>query len=639
MNKIKYQDFIGFTFDNIHSSELGLYRTSGGSRFIENLTPTFKDRTVSVGGRDGTYLFGSDYERIEFSIDVAFDNVSEDDFRKIQNWGADKKVHRLIFDERPYKYYNVKLAAPPQLKYICFDESENFNSREQGDLDRRRRIYKGEGAFRFTCYEPFARSTILSNSEAVGSEVKFIKAIINKNLDQPFEIPIKSLAGAEEVRIYLSRDWLYDRGSWGAPKSGEFDPYTQEPTSSYYIHQPQRIKVLRSSDGTILNPETNYQYHLFPITFEREYYSEIDTKSVNTNGELVDGSFYNSSLYDSHDLQKRTEVMQYDPCLKVTFDKSSSPQETEDRWEEYGCYVVRLNSDGEYKAEPLKVISKPLANWVNGELTPINSTEVNQEVVNLEDLIGKENTLPFPDRNRIYIVRNGDNTLLSTQTNSLYFLPNSKMLNYFVECKYIKNGKENLIKIEVNLVNEDELPEGQQEGYYIEYYKNKFHNFVEWKNTINLPDKRSEWTENGENMSYEIGNPGDLSFPFRIYLPRVFDLNEGTYKICGGSLMFEHDNDRKLEFGEFALLSDEEVGICIDTHLRLIRGFYYDKKDGKTILTNNIYDKFITKGDYFTIPVGGGTLYLDYKHTTVYTNQSSITTQYPPIIEYEYLYI
>jgi hypothetical protein len=38
--QIELQDFIGFTFNGKHSSELGIVRTSDGSRFNENLLPT-----------------------------------------------------------------------------------------------------------------------------------------------------------------------------------------------------------------------------------------------------------------------------------------------------------------------------------------------------------------------------------------------------------------------------------------------------------------------------------------------------------------------------------------------------------------------------------------------------------------------
>jgi hypothetical protein len=47
---------------------------------------------------------------------------------------GDKKIHNLIFDERPYKTYRAKVTGTATLKYIAFDEGEG-----------RERVYKGEG--------------------------------------------------------------------------------------------------------------------------------------------------------------------------------------------------------------------------------------------------------------------------------------------------------------------------------------------------------------------------------------------------------------------------------------------------------------------------------------------------------------
>jgi hypothetical protein len=61
-------DFIGFTFNGRHSSELGIIRTSDGSRYNSELLPSFNDNTVAVPGGDGTYYFGSYYNQKSFSI-------------------------------------------------------------------------------------------------------------------------------------------------------------------------------------------------------------------------------------------------------------------------------------------------------------------------------------------------------------------------------------------------------------------------------------------------------------------------------------------------------------------------------------------------------------------------------------------
>lgn len=143
-------DFIGFTFDKKHSSELGIVRVSEGSRYDENLLPSIEDKFVRVPGGDGNYFFGSYYTERDFNISIAFDNLSEEQFRKLRQHLNGKKKGELIFDEAPYKVYKVKVATSPNLKYICFDK--------EGDDGKRIRIYKGEGSISFKTLSPFAKS-------------------------------------------------------------------------------------------------------------------------------------------------------------------------------------------------------------------------------------------------------------------------------------------------------------------------------------------------------------------------------------------------------------------------------------------------------------------------------------------------
>jgi hypothetical protein len=93
---------------------------------------------------------------------------------------GDKGIHRLAFDEAPYKEYMVKCTGTPQLKYIPFDDETEDTEMEikyEGEnmpiIDRENwnnplyvgattkwtnRIYKGEGTLTFTAYCPYARS-------------------------------------------------------------------------------------------------------------------------------------------------------------------------------------------------------------------------------------------------------------------------------------------------------------------------------------------------------------------------------------------------------------------------------------------------------------------------------------------------
>lgn len=149
-------DFIGFTFNNTHSSSLGIVRTSGGSRFNENLLPTIQDKTIQVPGGDGTYYFGSFYTQRQFNIPFAFDSLTEERFTTLKRWLGDKQIHELIFDEWPYKAYQAKITGSATIKHIPFNENGV-------------RVYKGEGSVQFTAYYPYAKSTFkfLNDDKAI----------------------------------------------------------------------------------------------------------------------------------------------------------------------------------------------------------------------------------------------------------------------------------------------------------------------------------------------------------------------------------------------------------------------------------------------------------------------------------------
>lgn len=167
-------DFIGFSFDGIRSEGLGLVRVSSSDRYTEDLNPTTQDSTTQVPGGDGFYYFGSYHTQKTFSVPVAFDRLTEKEFARLRRVFVTKGLHKLIFDEQPYKYYVVK-CNNPQLKYLCFTEGGQ-------------RIYKGEGTLNFVAYFPYGKSVYkyLSNYSAAAftnkSEWAESSRMINSNL-------------------------------------------------------------------------------------------------------------------------------------------------------------------------------------------------------------------------------------------------------------------------------------------------------------------------------------------------------------------------------------------------------------------------------------------------------------------------
>ena len=139
-------DFLGFTIGQIHSSQLNIIRVSSGDRYEDNLLPQLKDTTIEVPGGDGTYYVDTFYSQKPFTLNFAYDDLRDEDLRQLRQVFGFKGVQPLIFDELPYKQYMVKVASPPQFRYICFDHLST-------------RLYKGEGSVSLVAYYPYATAT------------------------------------------------------------------------------------------------------------------------------------------------------------------------------------------------------------------------------------------------------------------------------------------------------------------------------------------------------------------------------------------------------------------------------------------------------------------------------------------------
>ena len=140
------QDFYGFQFNGVHTSDLNIVRVSDGSRYSENLSPVFQDKTAQMLGSDGTLYWESFDTNKPWAIQVAFDELSEMQYRRLRQVFNGKTMGELIFDELPFKAYMAKVQSSPQFKTICFDTPDGA------------RVYKGEGTINFIAYYPYAKS-------------------------------------------------------------------------------------------------------------------------------------------------------------------------------------------------------------------------------------------------------------------------------------------------------------------------------------------------------------------------------------------------------------------------------------------------------------------------------------------------
>ena len=143
-------DFTGFYLGGVHSSTYGILRVSDGDRYKEGLIPEFEDKDIELSGGSGHIYGGKKYKKTPFEVKIAFDHLTEKQFREMRSWLDSDGLQSFRFDERPYKTYWVKISSRPELEYVCFMEDK-----EDGLIGEKERIYKGEGELKFTAYDPF----------------------------------------------------------------------------------------------------------------------------------------------------------------------------------------------------------------------------------------------------------------------------------------------------------------------------------------------------------------------------------------------------------------------------------------------------------------------------------------------------
>ncbi len=289
------QDFVGFSFDGVHSSELNILRVSDSDRYTEDLFPQINDLTLDIPMQDGTPFYGTHFQQREIPINIAFDSVTEEQYRNIRRLFGKKAICPLIFDERPYKVYMAKVSEPIQLETICFDERDyNWveHSAEDGYipgsinhkefLDTRRRIYKGEGSINFICYYPFAH--------------------------QQFKI-LESYADYENVNEWAASSGiltkeLYEKGSYdkylektaqrfGDIFNGQFNVYNPgDIPAPYYLFIPFTEGKINPKEGDIyirISSDGVDDLYLKPIERRESPIIEENGIIISTRAELIEG--------------------------------------------------------------------------------------------------------------------------------------------------------------------------------------------------------------------------------------------------------------------------------------------------------------------------------------------------------------
>lgn len=140
----------GFSFNGIHCSEFGIgYIPSPANRMLDE--PQYNQIEKNVTGCAGGYYYGNNVEIREFELECYVESISTETFERILQWIHRDTKGRLIFDDRPYVYYDVVPWKKPQGKI--------YPTGNDNQLGMESTLFSGTITFYFKAYDPFGKMT------------------------------------------------------------------------------------------------------------------------------------------------------------------------------------------------------------------------------------------------------------------------------------------------------------------------------------------------------------------------------------------------------------------------------------------------------------------------------------------------
>lgn len=137
----KKLNYDGFSYCGIHCSKYNVeYIPDAKGRWFQS--PAFDVSQKDVSGRDGGYYYGNDAKIRELTLLCYFEEITKETREQIRNWLDRRTKGKLIFDERPFVYYNVR-------------PTKVVTGEIYAVLTKHGEVYSGTFTITFAAYEPY----------------------------------------------------------------------------------------------------------------------------------------------------------------------------------------------------------------------------------------------------------------------------------------------------------------------------------------------------------------------------------------------------------------------------------------------------------------------------------------------------
>lgn len=182
---------IGLSFCGIHTDDMNVM-LGNNDETMHALVEDFTFDAESVEGYDGAYPLGSQVKQRDFDITLICEDFTDRDLARVAECFKKDAYGPLIFDHRPYKYYNARVTGslkPPSI--VHYDNARNMF------------LYSGTMNVKLTAFTPyaFAVDEVVDNYPNIGNMLNTVNS--GTGIVSPAIRPAKQHANLSGIRTFL----------------------------------------------------------------------------------------------------------------------------------------------------------------------------------------------------------------------------------------------------------------------------------------------------------------------------------------------------------------------------------------------------------------------------------------------------
>lgn len=171
------RSFISFSYGGKNIEDFNLIAVNRDDRMERNLYADFNDLTTSYDIIQGEFYWGTHYATNSLELELATDGMTQRDLDDFKLWFRAGQVKELILAEHPNRAIMARVATPPQMSMIPFEQKITIPiamGESVFNYDTSTTLYRGNITLEFVMDEPFwyAKQNLLGLQDVVQGNYK-----------------------------------------------------------------------------------------------------------------------------------------------------------------------------------------------------------------------------------------------------------------------------------------------------------------------------------------------------------------------------------------------------------------------------------------------------------------------------------